>query len=246
MREEECMHILERLDSYIQEVKRTPYVYSIQKMGINIFRSFIMENELDIREEDFRQELLEQLILIWFPDNNRHLDEQQAYQIIYTINDVYKYIHRHSHTEEIERKQILTEESTILQIYAKEYMRIYKVKRLLQEMTNDPIISVNPTVIDLMKYKNKKTKGPYSDIGKSYEQALFRVQECKEGGQVILNKLNASKQYKLLLDYPVYKYIKKGDLLQAVIKRRFFCIYWELEEIKTYYLAEAIPFLSCL
>ena len=123
-------------------------------------------------------------------------------------------------------------------------MRVYKAKNLLQKMTKDPVIAFNPLVIDLDKYRNKKKKTNYGEIATTYEQSLFEVQECKEGGQIILNKLTQNKQYKLLLEYPVYKYLKKGDILHAVIKRKLFYVYWELEEIKAYYLPQAINLLN--
>ena len=78
----------------------------------------------------------------------------------------------------------------------------------------------------------------------TYEQAIFEVTECKEGGQIVLNKLGQSKQYKLLLEYPAYKYIRKGDIIHAIIKRRLFYVYWEIEEIKAYYLPEAVELMK--
>jgi len=77
----------------------------------------------------------------------------------------------------------------------------------------------------------------------TYEQAVFKVEECKEGGQVVLVKLYQDKQYKLLLDFPTCKYFKKGDLIHAIIKRKLFYVYWELQEIKSYYLPEALAYL---
>lgn len=237
------MHILERVEAYVQEVKQTPYVYKIQKLGIEIFKYYITSYSLDIREEDFHKELLDKLVLIWLPRNKKYLSEAEVYQIIYTIHDIFNYIQTtlvdgHKETQQEQ------EASTILQLYGEEYMRIYKARNLLQRITKDPIISVDPIVVDLDKYRYQKGKKSYGEIATTYEQAFFEVQECKEGGQVILNKLGQTKQYKLLLEYPVYKYLRKGDILHATIKRKLFYVYWELEEIKAYYLPQALELLS--
>ena len=233
------MHILERIEAYIQEVKETPYVYKVQKLGIEIFKYYINSNSLDIREEDFHKELLDKLLLVWLPKNKKYLSEAEIYQIIYTIHDLFNYIQTGLPVEE----QAQQESSTILQLYGEAYMRVYKARNLLQRITKDPVISVDPVVIDIDKYRCKKEKGSYSEIATTYEQAHFEVQECKEGGQVVLNKLGQTKQYKLLLEYPAYKYLRKGDILHATIKRKLFYVYWELEEIKAYYLPQAIEFL---
>lgn len=233
------MHILERVENYVEEIKKKPYIYKIQKSGIEIFRNYIIANGLDRKEEEFNKELLDKLVLLWLPRNKKYLSEAQIYQIIYTLHDIFSYINKE---RLINSEQ--TEESTILELYGEEYMRVYKAKNLLQKMTKDPVISFNPLVIDLDRYRNKKKKTNYGEIATTYEQSLFEVQECKEGGQIILSKLTQNKQYKLLLEYPVYKYLKKGDILHAVIKRKLFYVYWELEEIKAYYLPQAINLLN--
>ena len=233
------MHILERIENYIEEIKQKPYIYKIQQLGIDIFRSYVETNELDIREEDFHEGLLDKLVLVWIPRNKKYLSEAEIYQIIYTIHDIFNYIKQKTDNQEI------GEVSTILELYGEEYMRVYKAKNLLQKMTRDPVVSVDPIVIDLEKYRDKKKRNSYSEIATTYEQALFKVEECKEGGQVILTKLSQDKQYKLLLEYPTYKYLKAGDLIQATIKRRLFYVYWEIEEVKTYYLPQAMDLL-CL
>lgn len=233
------MHILDRIDEYTEGIKKTPYVYKLQKPGIEIFKHYISINELDIREEDFHQQLLEKMLLVWLPRNKKYLGEAEIYQIIYTIHDIMTYIEKKV-VEEGHNASI--EESTILKLYGEEYMRVYKAKSLLQQMTSDPVIAVDPIIIDLDRYRSKKKRGAYSDIATTYEQALFEVQECKEGGQIILNKIGQTKQYKMLLEYPAYKYLRAGDILQAVIKRKLFYVYWELEEIKAYYLPQAMPF----
>lgn len=239
------MHILERIDQYVEEIKQKPYIYKIQKSGIEVLRKYISANGLDVREEDFHTALLERLVLIWLPRNKKYLSEIEIYQIIYTIHDVFIYIKNLNKSETEQAEDEKMNPSTILELYGEEYMRVYKAKNLLQKITRDPVISVDPIVVDLDKYKDKKKKNSYNEVATTYEQALFEVKECKEGGQIILSKVSQDKQYKLLLEYPAYKYLKKGDLIHATIKRRIFYVYWELEEVNTYYLPQAAQLL-CL
>lgn len=233
---EEYMHLLERIEEYVQDIKKNSYIYDIQKAGIEIFCKYITNSGLDIREEDLDRQMLDKLLLYWLPRNKKYLSDVEAYQIIYTIHDIYYYIKKRNKQEEVEAP-------TILESYGQEYMRVYKAKNMLLKMTRDPVVSVNPIIIALDKYKEKKKKNNYTDIATTYEQAVFEVQECKEGGQVILNKLGQSKPYKLLLEYPTYKYLRVGDILHAVIKRKLFYVYWEVEELKFYYLPQAQEFL---
>lgn len=232
------MYILERVNQYTQDIKKTPYVYTIQRSGIEVFVNYIDSNHLDMDEERLTRSLISKMLLHWIPKNKKYLSEAEIYQIVYTIQDIYNYILEHRTAEEEKENKM----PTILELYGQEYMRVYKARNMLLKLTKDPVIGVNPIVIDLNKYRSKKSQKSYSDIGTTYEQALFRVQECKEGGQVLLTKLNQNKVYKLLLEYPAYKYLREGDLIQATIKRKLFYVYWEIEELKSYYLPDAASF----
>lgn len=234
------MHLLERINRYTQDIKKTPYVYSIQKIGIETFINYIDSNALNIDENELKPSMMSKLLLYWIPKNKKYLTEVQAYQLVYTIHDIYNYIDKNKEAAHDKKQQLDT--PTLLDAYGQEYMRVYKVRNLLLKLTKDPIIAINPIVVDLNKYRIKKKKGGCSDIATTYEQALFQVQECKEGGQIILTKPGQTKQYKLLLEYPTYKYLKKDDLLHAIIKRKLFYVYWELDEVKSYYLPEALSF----
>lgn len=234
------MHILERINLYVQEIKKTPYVYSIQKLGIEIFIDYIEANGLNVDESCLKVSMINKLLLYWIPKNKKYLSEMQAYQVVYTIQDIYNYM---TENQEEKKNDAALVTSTILELYGQEYMRVYKVRNRLLKLTKDPVIAVDPIVVDLNKYRNKKKKGEFGDLATTYEQGLFQVTECKEGGQVVLVKPMQTKQYKLLLEYPVYKDLKKGDLIHATIKRKLFYIYWELDEIKSYYLPQALAFL---
>lgn len=221
------MTVLERIDDYIMKNRWKAYTYKVKKLGVDAFKRYIIENNLNIEETEFTRENLDEFILVWLPKNKKYLSDEEGYQAICTINDLF-----------CQMKQE-TETSIILDIYADEYRRIYKVRNLLLSLTKDPVIGVDPIVIDLSKYRQQKKQSFHNDLMTNYEQATFEVEECKDGGVVLLNKLGYNKTYKMLLEYPIYKYLKKGDILQACIKRKFFSVYWEFEEVKAYYLPQA-------
>ena len=231
------MDILGHINEYIEYVQANPYIYTIQKAGIDAFVNYIKSNHLSGELSDLKDIKMERLLRYWIPKNKKYLSEVQAYQIVYTIHDIYNYLTKCSKLHNTNNTP------TILDLYGEEYMRVYRVKNMLLKLTKDPVLGTNPFIIDLDYYKNRKKKSTSVEMATTYEQAVFKVQQCKEGGQVILTKLYQDKSYKLLLEYPAYKYFKKGDLIHAVIKRKLFYVYWEIEELKSYYLPEAEAYL---
>lgn len=234
---EDDMNILDYINEYTNHIKNNSYVYMVQKSGIDVFTQYINNNTIGGEITDVGEIMIDKLLLYWIPRNKRYLSEVQAYQMVYTIQDIYQYILKCSNLNKD------SDAPAILDLYAEEYMRVYRIRNMLLKITKDPILATNPFVVDLNYYRNKKNKNACSDIATTYEQAIFKVDECKEVGQIILKKRHENKQYKLLLEYPTYKYFKKGDLIHAIIKRKLFYVYWEIEEIKSYYLPQALSYL---
>ena len=232
------MNILENINDYTNHIKNNEYVYAAQKQGIEVFTNYINSNHLNKDTIDIEDIMIDKLLLYWIPKNKKYLSEVQAYQIVYTIQAIYQYILSGSNRNQS------SEIPAILDLYAEEYMRVYRIRNMLLKMTKDPIIATNPLIIDLNYYKNKKIKTNCLETATAYEQAIFKVDTCKEVGQIILKKRYQDKEYKILLEYPAYKYFKKGDLIHATIKRKLFYIYWEIEEIKSYYLPQASSYLQ--
>lgn len=90
-------------------------------------------------------------------------------------------------------------------------------------------------VISLDVYKDKvkvKTKAKKEDMATTYDRGIYTIKEIKEGGQVVLDR--AGKEYKILLEYPHYKYLAEGMRLKALLKRKLFYVYWEVEYIQEF------------
>ncbi len=230
------MEVLDSINQYAKSIQSNSNVYSIQRMGIDIFKNYINNTVPDIKVDEFDIGMVDRLLLYWLPKNKRYISETQIYQILATIGDVYTYISNQNSVSE--------EFPNILDLYGDEYKRAYKAKNMLLSMTLDPVISIDPLIIGFERYKNKRNKQSSSNRSTTYVQALFEVVECKDGGLVVLSKLGTDKTYKILLEYPIYKYLKLGDLIHAIIRRKLFYVYWEFEELRGYYLQPAIKFLT--
>ena len=231
------MNIAESVKMYTDYIKKNAYVYEVQKPGIEAFMQYINSISRSGEIKNIEEIMLDKLLLYWIPRNKRYLSEIEAYQMVYTIQDVYNFILKQNNASQ------KSETPSVLEMYAEEYMRVYRIRNMLLKITHDPIIATHPYIVDLNNYRNRKKRTGYNGIGTTYEQAVFKVEQCKEVGQIVLKKCYHDKEYKLLLEYPTYKYFKKGDLLHAIIKRKLFYVYWELEEIKSYYLPQAISYL---
>lgn len=232
------MNLLETVVLYKETLQKDKKTYSLQKLGIDIFYAYLEANPLITHIEYLEQGVLDRLFLYWIPKHKKYLSEKQAYQVVATIQSIYYFL--------LEQKNIETSciASTIVELYAEEYKRMYKIRSMLRRITKDPVISEEPFVIDFLCYCNKKRKKEFSERTTTYEQGVFEVIGCKEEGIVILQKTGQQKTYKLLLECPISRYLKVGDLLHAVIKKRLFYVYWEIGEIKAYYLKDALRYLS--
>ncbi len=231
------MEVLDSINQYAKSIQSNRNIYSMQRMGIDIFKNYINSTVPDIKVDDFDIGMVDRLLLYWLPKNKRYISETQMDQILATIGDVYAYILSQNNTNE--------ELPSILDLYVDEYKRVCKAKYMLLSMTLDPVISIDPIIIGFERYKNKRNKQAGGDRATTYVQALFEVLECKDGGLVVLSKLGTDKTYKILLEYPTYKYLRAGDIIHAIIRRKLFYVYWEFEELRGYYLQQAIKFLSC-
>lgn len=230
------MQVLESIDEYEKSIQNNKCIYDMQKIGIEIFKSYIINTKPDLSIEEFDMLMINKLLFYWFPRNKKYVSETQVYQIVSTIGDIYTHITSRSSSNQ--------DFPSILELYGEEYKRAYKAKNMLLKMTLDPVISIEPLVIGFDRYKNKRKRESSVERSNAFIQAFFNVRECKEGGLIILSKMNSDKTYKILLEYPTYKYLKQGDIIHAVIRRKLFYVYWEIEELKGYYLQQATKFLS--
>jgi len=108
-----------------------------------------------------------------------------------------------------------------------EIRRIFKLKRLIEKSTLNPIISDNPLIIDYNSYLRFK----------DYQNNLFLERGCYKIVKVINNiliiqgKVNKEKKIRLIFEDKMDDIAKVGDLLDLVITRKLFMVYWDIIKI---------------
>lgn len=229
------MDIISRVRDYIKYIKQNPYIYEIQKQGIELFISFLNENPNKIVTNTLKQDCIEYFLCVWVPQHKKYLSESQAYNIVYTVQDIYMYI-----TREIKEK---IDDPFILELYGQEYIRVYKSRKLIAQLSGDPVIRTHPLVINFDAYKEYKQKKKKKDNMSMYENGNFRVDEVNKDGYISLNKIGSKRYFKVLFRPSLLINFKVGDILHITLRKKIFFVYWEIEEIKGYYLSSALVYL---
>lgn len=228
------MDIIGQVKSYIQYVKQNPYIYEIQKQGIELFMKFLRQNPDRIKKDSLDKDLIDYFLSYWVPKNKKYLSEVQAYNIVYTVHDIVAY----SHSKVSEA----IEYPLILDIYGQEYVRLYKSRKLLAQLSGDPVLIAHPMVISFAAYKEYKQKKKKKDSMSMYEQGIFKVEEISKEGYLSLNKIGTTRNFRVLFRPSLLINFKEGDILHITLRRKIFFVYWEIEEIKGYYLSTAIAY----
>lgn len=228
------MDIIGQVGEYIRYVKQNPYIYEIQKSGVELFINFLKQDPRRSIQENLDKECMEYFLNIWVPKQCKYLSEIEAYNIVYTTQDIYMYIKQKT-CEKIE-------EPIILDRYGSEYVRLYKSRRLLAQLSGDPVILTKPLVVSFLAYKEYKQKKQKRDTMSMYEQGIFKVDEINKEGYICLNKIGTKRYFRVLFKPSLLANFKVGDILHITLKRRIFFVYWEIEEVKGYYLPNAMSY----
>lgn len=229
------MDMLKEINHYREHVKKNNYVYTLQKQGINLLYEFMISLQNKQIGLGTPSKIIDYFLSVWIPRNKRYLTEAEAFNIVYTLQDFQTYLE--------ERSEDKKDFPLVLDLYRKDYVRLYRAKKLIDEMVGNPIISTNPIVIDLENYKGHKEKKQRKDTMCMYEQGIFRIEEVNKEGYLGLVKLNSKKHCKVLCRPTLLYHFKEEDLMQIHLKKKIFFIYWEIEELKAYYPSRAIEYL---
>lgn len=229
------MDIIGQVKQYAQYVRQNPYIYELQKQGIELLINFLKSNPNHMVGDTLDTKAVDYFLSYWVPRSRKYLSEVEAYNIVYTLHDICHYLNRKDN--EADNTPI------ILDMYGQEYIRLYKSRKLLAQLAGDPVIATNPIVISLDTYKEYKQKKNKKDSMSMYEQGMFRVDEINKDGYISFNKVGSNRYFKVLFRPSVLANFKAGDILHITLKRRIFFIYWEIDEIRGYYLSNAISYI---
>ncbi|MGL4361722.1 MAG: hypothetical protein ACRCSG_00275 [Cellulosilyticaceae bacterium] len=231
------MNILEQLDNYKKYVQNDYNKYTSQKQAIELLDKFLkFEYKYKMKYEKI-EKVLDYFVLVWVPKRKKYLKEAEGFEIIHTVRDFKNYIetnqdilnYENSNKDEIEQPWVIDK-------YIEDYMRVHKVKKIISEMTKDPVVGTDTRIIDLKKYKEFKEKQQHNDSMSIYEQGTFKIQEINKEGYLELSKIGNSKKYcKILCRQSYLNNFKEGDLLEVNLRKKVFFIYWEIETLKAYY-----------
>ncbi|MEG0318272.1 MAG: hypothetical protein RR627_00050 [Niameybacter sp.] len=229
------MNLLNEVRDYIEYIKPNAYIFTLQKQGLELLLSFIEEFKHTNTISNGYMDALDYFLAVWVPRHKKYLKVEDAFNIVYSVQDLLTFIHRKYNSED--------NTPLILDYYGEEYLRVYKVNEIIRRMIGDPIISMVPTIIDLESYKEYKEKQQRKDNMAMYEQGLFSVDEINDEGYIALSKLNNNKYCKVLIRRDWMYNFKVNDILHVTLKRKIFFVYWEIEELKAYYPSKAAQYL---
>lgn len=232
------MDLLSWVKKYSEYIKKNPYVYELQKQGIELFIKFLEQNKYMQVEALLTSELSERFLIYWIPKVKKYLTEIEAYNIVYTLQDISTYIWEGQVQKDVINPPLILEQ------YGKEYMRLYKARRMINELVGDPVISTKPLTIDLAIYKEYKSKQTKKDSMSLYETGWFKIDEVHKDGYISLHKFGTDKYFRVLFTPHLLAHFKKGDVLQTTLKKRIFFVYWELCEIKGFYLQKVVNYIN--
>jgi hypothetical protein len=224
------MDWVEETKAYKKYIKQNVYVYELQSLAIRLFTQFLETNP-HCRNQG--QAGIDYFLNYWIPRCKPYLSAYDAYQIAYTMEDMYGYAlkNRMNHYEGGKQECV-----DFLGTSKEEYLRLYKARRALGRLIGEPVIHSDPMIIDLNAYILYRNNQRKKDRMSVREQGFFQIQEIAKEGLVSLKKIAHNQYYKVLLTPSVTSDMRKGDILHITLSKKIFFIYWEMVEVKGYYL----------
>lgn len=227
------MVVLETITSYIEG---NSYLDENQKEALDIFYNYCNYTEPQMNIGEIDSSFFDEFITYWLPKNESRLKTWQVNEILKGVGGYCNHIRHLYHIPSLEKYKIITS-------YKKECLRIYHLKGLFREYLGDPIVSLEPLIIDFEAYKQYKSRKVIKEKNGVYQQGLFKVIEIDYDNTVVFRKLPKGNCVRIILTKGLILYMKKGDILQLRIKQKKFFALWEIEDLRNYYLAEAGQYL---
>jgi len=145
------------------------------------------------------------------------LTGDRLYYLFPTIKKYYKYLRKNYKIKELNLIKSLDR-------FVEEFVRIINLSRAFSRFLGNPVISIDPLVVDLRCYKENKLRKSLKERNGVYEQGYFEVVDISPDCSITIKKKPKGRYAKLLLDDDLVFYLKKGDILQLKITRRFFLL----------------------
>jgi len=228
------MTVLETIEKYISDFSSLENAE--ERYCISLLYDYCKYKEPQLEIEELDEQFFDKFFLYWLPGRNKMLTGDRLYYLFPTIKKYYKYLRKNYKIKELNLIKSLDR-------FVEEFVRIINLSRAFSRFLGNPVISIDPLVVDLRCYKENKLRKSLKERNGVYEQGYFEVVDISPDCSITIKKKPKGRYAKLLLDDDLVFYLKKGDILQLKITRRLFFTYWEIEEIKSCYLKEAKKYL---
>lgn len=230
------MEVLESITSYVQNIKDDGGLDQNQKEALEILYKYCNYTEPQMNIYEIDSDFFDEFIMYWLPKNQSRLESDEVYEILKGVRGYCTYIQGIYKLPSLEQYEVM-------KAYKRECLRIYKLKSLFLSHLGDPIVCMDPLVVDLAAYKSYKARKQKQEKNGVYQQGLFEVMEIDYDNTVVFRKLPKGNRVRIVLTRKLITYLKAGDILHARIKQRQFFTLWEVEDLKNCYLPQAGQYL---
>ena len=234
--EDDNMEVLQSIVGYTDYLKANNINEGAQKDVLGLLYDYCSHTEPNMPISEIDDSFFDEFLTYWLPKNQGRLKGQMVYEVLRGVGDYCVYI---KNTYDIPRLR----QYELMKKYKKECLRIYQLKELFSKYLGDPIVNLEPLIVDFEIYKIYKAKKHRKEKGGMYEQGLFEVLEIDYDHTVVLRKLSQQCYVRIILEDDLIIYIRKGDILHLRIKRKQFFSYWEIQELKGCYLSIAQQYI---
>lgn len=230
------MTVLETIEDYISYINSSLLEKSGEVYCISLLYDYCNYRESELEIEELDEKFFEQFFLYWLPKKNKKLSDERMYYLFPSIKKYYKYLRRNYNIKELSL-------SKSTDGFMEEFIRIIHLSKVFSRYVGNPIVGLDPMIIDFRCYKENKIKKNIKEKNGVFEQGYFEVIDISPDCSITIKKKPTGRYAKILLDEDIVLYLKKGDILQLKLTRRLFFTYWEIEDIKSCYLKEAKKYL---
>ena len=234
--EVENVEVLQSIVGYTDYLKVNNMNVETQKNVLGLLYDYCSHGEPNMPVSEIDVSFFDEFLIYWLPKNQSRLKGEMVYEVLKGVVEYCQYIQKTYDIPNLRKYELMKR-------YKSECLRIYQLKELFSKSLGDPIINLRPFVVDFQTYKVYRAKKDTKEKGGVYDQGLFEVLEIDYDHTVVLQKLSKPCYVRIILEEDLMIYIRKGDILQLRIKRKHFFACWEVQELKSCYLAMAQQYI---
>ena len=231
------MEVLKSITSYLESMNGNSYLYENQKDALGMLYNYCNNEEPELKIYQLDVSFFQEFLMYWLPKNQRRLKDREVDRILRGVAGYCTYIQDMYNIPSLKKYELVKE-------YKRECLRIYQLKDAFSKYLGDPILSVEPFIVDFKVYKDYKIRKSSKDKQGIYQQGLFQVMEIEYDNTIVLQKLPRRNCIRTILPSTLVIRIRKGDILHLRIKQKQYYSFWEVVDFKNCYLPDASQYLT--